>query len=489
MPSDHTSIAARHRARTLSRAKSLRKHQRWLAQHQERHQSQPDLHTTDFDKQQFKDAFLRRATSLREQRSCGTSASDAPDGWKKALVSPFASTATLANVVGPFTPLTGVLNSASGSLLPWKEVNWNRSRRKLGLSSSLEPILTPYPATTTRQVSHAASKTVTAFSAGEIDAATHLRQTRRRYMPKPANLGSAAVTVPTTASQTRRASSPPRPVSLNSSNTLTATDSNTTSSSQVSDSDALMYLYASSVTANARLREQQQQHRFKSPPRAHTYSHPNRGEWTVNKTDEVQEQEREEHRPLLSPPSTPYRSDTQARRQVQPKVRGKTRDESPQRHQRGRHPRLIYPYAPGHGASKSNLDESQDKSLNIPPATHDKKPSTLKVRKFIDGYWRWVTLPSSQPRQSGRTSTDSTDERKPLLPSGFVHDDETQVDEISTFIPGKTLWNASKIRSSISSLASTTNANMKTAGANVKATAEKLVSGIGFWPAGPRRML
>ena len=323
MPSDHSSIAARHRARTLSRAKSLRKHERWLVQQHDRHQSQPNLHATDSNKQYFGESLLRRATSFRTQRSRGTSTSDAP-GFER-LVSPFTSSTALINSVYPNTPPTG-LSSHAESGFPWNEVNWNRSRRKLGLSSSIRHLLTPYPATTTRQVSKATAERVNNFSAGELDAVSHLRQTvRRAHAPLPAaTQDTAVVTAP--QHHVNQSFAHPRTASRDSTSTLTTTDSdsNTTSSSQVSsDSDTLMHLYAASATMHARLRPN-------SLLRAQTYAHPSRNP----RRSELGRSETSSS----SPPHTHLRTEP----------KGKDRHKSPQRHQRHRHPRLVYPLAPGH---------------------------------------------------------------------------------------------------------------------------------------------
>lgn len=442
MPSDHSSIAARHRARTLSRAKSLRKHERWLVQQHDRHHSQPNLHATDSDKQYFGDSLLRRATSFCSQRSRGTSTSDAT-GFER-LVSPRTSDTALINFVSPNTPPTGLSNARSG--FPWNEVNWNRSRRKLGLSSSIRHLLTPYPATTTRQVSNATAESVNKFSAGELDAVTCLRQTRRSHAPMPAATQDTTITTPITTPQhqVNQSFSQARTASRDSTSTLTTTDSNTTSSSQVPDSDALMHLYAATAAVNARLRP-------KSLPRAQTYAH------------------------LTSEPGRSERSSLPSHTHLQTESKG--RDKSPPRHQRDRHPQLVYPYAPGHGSS--TLQERVRKRSAEPTATLEAsgKPQmqwqqphptgkSLKVTRFINGYCRCVSIPHSPQHHT---------DTKLLLTSTEDDASSANGDETRHFTPGETIW--SRTRSSISSLASTTNLR-------VGFVAEKVRS----WSSGPRRL-
>ncbi len=448
MPSDHSSIAARHRARTLSRAKSLRKHERWLVQQHDRHQSQPNLHKTDFEQQYSSGSLLRRATSLGLQRSRGTSASDAT-GFNNSIPSPFASSTALVNALSPFTPLTEA--SLSGSGFPWNEVDWNRSRKKLGLSSGIARALNPYPATTTQQVSTATAKCTSTFSAGDLDATTHLGQQWRRYSPKPVVPYSTTLIGPKAASSAQPASpfSSPRPTSQDNTSTFTNTDSNTTSSSQVSDSDALRHLYVTNMSGNANTR-------LMSLPRAKTYSHP---------TQTPQEQSnREEKRPLM--PSTPH---TQAE--------NAGRDRSPQRHQRSRHPQLIFPYAPGSMHGVPAHGKSPSKALHHRhhhhPLQGTHQPSTIKVRRFIDGYCGWISVPNVSQHDANT---------QPMLAPPKDKASSADGDEIAYFIPGKTIW--TRTRSSIPSLASTI--HLKTGiGTKIAALGGKL----SFWPAGPRRLM
>jgi hypothetical protein len=472
MPSDHSSIAARHRARTLSRAKSLRKHTRWLVQQQEKHQSQPDLSISQADKLELSQT-LRRAISLKSRRTSNAT----------STVSPFASISTLVDPNYPFTPVTA--RSRSGSGFPWREVQWTGNQKKIGtrISTARGLVLTPYPPTTTRVVSRATAVGEGELVAGKVDAMSFLGKTRRKYLPLTSSAVNEQVKVTNTAAvQIPRTKKLVRPMSsgnhvTNDSDTTCSTT--TTSSSQVSDSGALMYLYAATAAHAQRERQRQDSSaNFKSPPRAKTYSHAKRGQWEVEGQTQAPlrnarqgRQQREQRRPLLPPAS-------------QRQVSDRGRDKSPQRHQRDRHPRLIFPYAPGSGLGfgwSQSHPHSQANTMtygshhDTHTHAHQHNPShtsihkhirkhrlpAIRIRKFVDGYWRWVTLPASfshHDLSKGDTTGGmrySSESRR----SRNAMNGESEVDRGK----GEELW--SKTRSSILGL------------------------GTGFWPAGPRRIL
>ena len=167
----------------------------------------------------------------------------------------------------------------------------------------------------------------------------------------------------------------------------------------------------------------------------------------------MREKVRERRRDLLPPPR-------QAR----------DRTPSPQRHQRDRHPQLVFPYAPGHEegdlltAQRARQVEA-DRHAHAAHALSSvigKKVKTIKVRKFVDGYWKWVSLPPSHPHSQPTSSADT------LRLNSDGAKTVSELDAKETSHEKETIW--SKARSSITS---------------VHAASKKIL----FWPAGPRRLM
>ena len=93
----------------------------------------------------------------------------------------FASSSALSSASRsefPFSPLTVGSGISFGIAFPWREVDYSGKRQKGGLDIRGGFVLTPYPATTTREVSMLSVEVDRVFKGGDGKAAQKLRSVK-----------------------------------------------------------------------------------------------------------------------------------------------------------------------------------------------------------------------------------------------------------------------------------------------------------------------
>jgi hypothetical protein len=311
MPSDHTTITARHRARTVSRAKSLRKHQRWLDQQSlldisesgRRYQSQPNLvleHFPEFREKKWYDShwqhaeqtfgMLRRTMSMNMKRRTTTDLLSKLDRPKSELVSssegiPFPQMPKSKTSASTKKHSRASYNKFQTDLgIPWREVKWNPSKRKLGVRTAsgkrLGLILTPYPATTTKSLSrvNVPVRPIQA-SVRKVLAESNVLKMLKTVQVRDKQVRAGTVKARVEAIEQADAASTPKQAPQNKGKLTTAADmpfpcrtnskgsheSNITGSSSSSDFPTFAQLAARPLPPISQ--------RFDSPPRAHTFAY------------------------------------------------------------------------------------------------------------------------------------------------------------------------------------------------------------------------
>jgi hypothetical protein len=476
MPTDHSSIASRHRARTIGRAKSLRKHQRWLAQYQSQaaqHQSQPDLlifpESQDDEQSQGTSTLSRSPASEIEQKYC--------------FISPFPSTRPAAN---PETPANPTLHSS----FSWQEVNWHQPRRRLTFRGGLRPIFWPYRTDTTRHITTACEQCVPIISRSSVTASQQLKRTKLKYNhPKPKPVMVTKISEATIKLMPRYRTRPPEGVYLlvdpqfRGGEDSTSTASST--SSQASDPDGFINWYAIYAKPQFGTPPQEQKSRFETPHLQHS---------NANAEPET-DGERE---PRHLPPSPMI--DRPVSRERQPSL---------QRYQRDRHPQLIFSNAPGH----ENFDIFKSSSAAGRPRPERKR--SFKIRRLVNGTYHLISISLPSPIIALRRSLSSpAEERRPLLQPTVedLNEDEEEPSRAETVVEATS---ATATNSEAAAVVGEKESSTLSA-ESVRSMAEALSNlgaGVGlglgldmgfgtpkkgdrtspqaedFWPAGPRRSL